>query len=379
MVTFVLAIVLALILGFAAHRASICTVRAVAEVMTPRHVSTFVNVDPSMQWVWKAAWFLSSRRASMFASVGRSVLWVWALTLPVFWLMPSAGSGILGWQLSGMAMLGGLSFGLGAALNGGCAYSTMARLVDGDGRMLAAIAGFAGGVLVFTALAGWELLARPTPAPALITTALPWLGLLAIPMLLWALYEAVRLWRSRDRSMRLVDLLLATRYRLSTAALLIGLPGALLFLLFGPFGYTATFELVIEGAFGTRPWPPTMRWVLLIAVLCGMLASTVQRGSFRIDWRPRREWLLNAAGGAFMGFGTALAPGGNDALVLYGIPIVSPYALPTYAALAVGVAVGLMLMRFLFGIVARVETRDDTFITDTWTRPWTRPLPPARS
>ena len=41
-----------------------------------------------------------------------------------------------------------------------------------------------------------------------------------------------------------------------------------------------------------------------------------------------------------MGFGTALAPGGNDVLILYGIPTVSPYAVPTYTALAVGVAAG---------------------------------------
>ena len=350
MALFVLAVVLALILGFASHRASICTVRAVAEVM-------------------------SSRRASMFASVIRSVLWVWAVTLPLFWLMPSAATGIAGWQFTGMAMLGGLSFGLGAAINGGCAYSTMARLVDGDGRMLAAIAGFAVGVLVFATLAGSNLVARPAPAPALIDTVLPWSAVLAALVLLWGLYEAVRLWRTRDRGVRFIDLLLASRYRLSTAALLIGLPGALLFLLFGPFGYTATFELVIEGSLGTRPWPPTTRWVLLIAVLAGMLASTLQRGSFRINWRPQLEWVRNAAGGALMGFGTALAPGGNDALVLYGIPILSPYALPTYAALAVGVAVGLLLMRTLFGIEAKVETRNDTFIADTWTRP----LPPAKA
>jgi uncharacterized membrane protein YedE/YeeE len=350
MATFILAIVLALILGFASHRASVCTVRAVAEVM-------------------------SSRRASMFASVGRSVLWVWAVTLPLFWLMPEGATGIAGWQLTGMAMLGGLAFGLGAAVNGGCAYSTMARLVDGDGRMLAAIAGFSAGALVFATLAGSNLVARPAPSPALIDTVLPWSAVLAALMLLWALYEAVRLWRTRDRGARLVDLLLASRYRLSTAALLIGLPGALLFLLFGPFGYTATFELVIEGSLGTRPWPSTTRWVLLVAVLVGMLASTVQRGSFRVDWRPRAAWLLNAAGGALMGFGTALAPGGNDALVLYGIPILSPYALPTYAALAVGVAIGLLLMRALFGVEAKVETRNDTFIADTWTRP----LPPEKS
>src|SRR5215467_13582827 len=168
MATLILAIVLAFILGFASHRASICTVRAVAEVMSSRGGSTFASVDPSMLWVWKMGWFLSSRRASMFASVGRSVLWVWVVALPFFWLMPSAATGIAGWQLTGMAVLGGLSFGLGAAINGGCAYSTMTRLVDGNGRMLAAIAGFAGGVFAFTALAGANLLARPAPAPALI-------------------------------------------------------------------------------------------------------------------------------------------------------------------------------------------------------------------
>jgi len=73
----------------------------------------------------------------------------------------------------------------------------------------------------------------------------------------------------------------------------IGLPGALLFLIYGAFGYTATFELVIEGTFGTRPWPPTVRWILLVAILAGMLLSTLQRGSFRLDWRPQRAWLLN--------------------------------------------------------------------------------------
>jgi uncharacterized membrane protein YedE/YeeE len=350
MALLLLAVVLAMILGFAAHRASVCTVRAVAEIMR-------------------------SRRAYMFASVGRSVLWVWAVSLPFFWLVPAAGTGISGWTLSVAAVTGGFVFGLGAAINGGCAYSTMARFVDGDGRMLAAIIGFAAGVFGFVVLVGWSWLARPAPAPALVGHLLPWSIVLAIAILAWALYEAVRLWRSRDAKTRLIDLLLAPRYRLSTAAVLLGLPGALLFLIFGPFGYTATFELVIEGTFGTRPWPPTVRWVLLVAILAGMLLSTVQRGSFRLDWRPQRAWLFNIAGGALMGFGTALAPGGNDALVMYGIPTLSPYAAPAYLALAAGVAVGLVLMRAWFGFEARVECRNDVFVTDSWSRR----LPPEKT
>jgi hypothetical protein len=84
---------------------------------------------------------------------------------------------------------------------------------------------------------------------------------------------------------------------------------------------------------------------------------------------PRRAWLLNFIGGMLMGFGAALAPGGNDALVMYGIPTLSPYALPTYLALAGGVATGLLLLRVLIGFQAKTEFRNDVFIADSWTRP----------
>jgi uncharacterized membrane protein YedE/YeeE len=348
------AVVLALVLGFAAHRASICTVRAVAEIM-------------------------SSRRGYMLASIGKSVLWVWAVTIPIFWLMPASGTELNGWSLTGVAVLGGFMFGLGAAINHGCAFSTMARFADGDGKMLATIIGFALGVLGFATLAGWRWLPRPVPAPALVGSLLAWAMAPAFVFLAWALYESARLWRTRPSDTRLTDLILAPRYRLSTAALLVGLPGALLFLTYGPFGYTSTFELVIEGAFGTRSWPPAARWILLVAVLTGMFLSTWQRGSFRPDWRPQPVWLVNLAGGLLMGLGTALAPGGNDALVLYGIPTFSPSAAPTFAALALGVAAGLVMMHRWLGIEARVECRNDTFITDSWTRPIPIDAPPRQA
>jgi hypothetical protein len=152
--------------------------------------------------------------------------------------------------------------------------------------------------------------------------------------------------------------------------MLIGLSGAVLVLLVGPFGYTSTFEVIIERLLGTGAAPPsTTRWVLLTAVLAGMLISTLQRGSFRLDLHPRRAWLLNFAGGMLMGFGAALAPGGNDALVMYGVPSLSPYALPTYAALIAGVAGGLLLLRAVAGLQPKVEFRNDVFIADNWTRP----------
>ena len=66
-----------------------------------------------------------------------------------------------------------------------------------------------------------------------------------------------------------------------------------------------------------------------------------------------------------MGLGVALIPGGNDALVLYAIPSLSPHALPAYVAMAVGIAAALLLMRWVLGVHTRVQCRDDLFMTES--------------
>jgi len=148
---------------------------------------------------------------------------------------------------------------------------------------------------------------------------------------------------------------------------LIGACGTAIFLLFGSAGYSTTFEVVVESALGTQPSPTTGRWLLLIAVLLGMLTSTLQRRTFRFAARPQRSWSRNLAGGILMGLGVAMAPGGNDAFVLYGVPNLSPNAVPAFAAMAVGIVVAIVLLRLAFGIETRASCRADMFIADTWT------------
>ena len=65
MAALIVASVLAALLGFAAHRASVCTVRAVAEIT-------------------------SARTAYMLASIGKSALWVMAVIVPALLLTPAA-------------------------------------------------------------------------------------------------------------------------------------------------------------------------------------------------------------------------------------------------------------------------------------------------
>lgn len=339
MLNLIIACILAAILGFAAHRASICTVRAVAE-------------------------FTHSGTGYMFASIVKSALWVFAITLPVFLILPQSATALTGWQLTFTAMFGGLLFGIGAGINGACAYATMARMVDGEIGMLLTVTGFTLGVLVFVALISFGTIVRPAPAPSHLPDAIRVAPYIVAVLLALGLYEAVRLWRSRPPGATLRTLTFAPAYRLSTAALLMGLAGGLILILFGSAGYTTTFQQVIEAHAGTRPMPAYGRWIVLGAVLVGMFASTWQRGSFRVDWRPRLSWFRNVIGGFLMGLGCALLPGGNDALILYGIPGLSPHALPAYAALLLGIFVALITMRAVFHVEMRVACRNDMYIAD---------------
>jgi uncharacterized membrane protein YedE/YeeE len=334
------ACLLAFVLGFAAHRASVCTVRGIAE-------------------------FMHARTGHMMWSIAKSALFVMALAIPILLLTPASAQGISGWQLTGWAVAGGFLFGIGAAINGACAYGIMTRMVDGEGAQWIGVIGFGLGVVAFVFLLDLKWVPRPTPTSAQMKSLLPFGLAIGCALIAYALYEIARLWRSCPEGTTLRQRILAPQYRLSTAALLMGLASAVILLIYGSPGYTTTFQQSVEGVRGSRPFPAIERIVLLLAVLAGMVASTLQRGSFQLDARPRVVWLRNLVGGGLMGFGTALAPGGNDALVLYGVPTVSPHALPTVVTMLIGIVLGLAVMKALFGLEMRVACRNDVYIGDT--------------
>jgi uncharacterized membrane protein YedE/YeeE len=335
MAVLILSCALAALLGFAAQRASICNVRAVAEL-------------------------IGSRTGYMLASIGKSVLWVVVITIPFLWFMPAAAASLGGWRLSWISLLGGLLFGIGAAVNGACAFSTLARLADGQLAMLGTLGGFLLGVVGFELLAAAGLLSAPPAGTPLVGSVLAAGGVMsALVLVLWGLYEAGRLWRTRAPTARLHELAVARQYRLSTAAMLIGLANGVLYLVDGAWGYTGTLQQSVEGWLQIRMWPRSAQWILFAAMFAGMLVSTWQRGSLRVERPPGRVWARTLVGGSLMGLGAALAPGGNDALILYGIPSLSPHAVPAYLTMVVGIAAALIAMRRWLGIEMRVECRGD--------------------
>ncbi|MEI4263922.1 YeeE/YedE thiosulfate transporter family protein [Roseovarius sp. D0-M9] len=158
-----LSLFLGAILGVSAHRAGLCAVKAVAEVMTSR-----------------SGWLLwSFLKASM-----------WVFGLAAIAGTMTDGIAMRHWPMSATALLGGLLFGLGAGANGACSFSALVRLADGHVVMLFTLAGWPLGMVGVHLL--WpDLHQRPTQAPG----APVWFLLAIGP---WMLWQGLRIvWRLR--------------------------------------------------------------------------------------------------------------------------------------------------------------------------------------
>lgn len=329
-----LSLLLAALVGFAIHRAGLCTVRAMGEMLT-------------------------TRRAFMLSAFGKTVLWVAAVTMAMLLVLGDVKAPGTTWAISLHAVVGGLAFGIGAALNRACAFSMLARLANGEARMVLALAGFCLGA--FAAHLGVDSLALPPrePMTPAYGGAPAWLPAALIALTPWTAWEAFRLWRTRSTSAGWTKLVLAPIYRLSTAAALLGVANGALYALHGPWAYTSTLASWAQNLASGGPPPDWQKWAFAGALILGAVASAWQRGSIRPDWRPSVAWVTNAAGGTLMGFGAAIAPGGNDALVQHHVPGLSPHALPTFGAVLLGIAIVLVAMRMATGRTMIVNCRGD--------------------
>jgi toxin CptA len=81
-------------------------------------------------------------------------------------------------------------------------------------------------------------------------------------------------------------------------------------------------------------------FLLLGAVLGGWSAGLL--GSTRIS---ARRLLACFIGGVLMGWGSLLIPGGNDGLVLVGMPLLWPYAWLAFATMCVSIGCAMLAQK----------------------------------
>ena len=245
--------------------------------------------------------------------------------------------------------------GLGMAINGSCAFATLSRLGKGDAEMLVTLAALVTGATCTTVLSEHFAAPSPLPTPAAFDPSQTWVVLLLLFCGAWGAWKIVRLLRTRSAGASLRS----KTYRLSTTALLIGGTNGFLFSIFGNWSYTATLVRSARGLADGSPWFDGVYWMLFGALLFGMIVSSWLRHSFRLRLQPRFSWWRNLVGGGLMGAGAAMIPGGNDALLLDGIPNLSPHAAPAYLAMVLGIATVLACLQLGGRRIDKVDCSGD--------------------
>jgi uncharacterized protein len=296
-----LAVPLALIAGFALQRGNICVVRAVREGVETRDWRLFGAILEC------AAWALAGLVLAEAAGLMRREDW------------PAQPSLLL-------AALGGATFGVGAMLNGACAFGTVGRLASGEWGLLAMPAGF---VLGAGAARGLGLAAPLTTSAA----AAP----LALVLSALAVFVAFRLWGAwRVGAAATLNVVRAPHWPPPMAMAVLGLANVALLSLVFAWPYTTLLVDISTGG----GMDLALRGALALTLAAGAYAGA--RSAGRFAWRaPDRAGLLSSlAGGALMGAGAMLIPGGNDGLVLLGLPLLQPSAFVAYAAMAGVIALG---------------------------------------
>jgi hypothetical protein len=274
-----LSIVLCLIVGSAIDTGNICVVRAAG------------NLAAGKPALAVSALFASACAAIVFFLNTRLGL----LRQPPPWSYPTL-----------MTFAGAALFATGALVNGACAIGTVGRLARGD---IGYIATAAGALAVALLIPHAMIASRIPDIPAMTGSA--WLGII-LAFTAVIMIVSRRHWRA----------------------------GSLL-----------SYAVIGVAAAGITNWRGDWTWLSLIqatrldmpiqygvfacvaAVLLGALLTALVKGHFHFIRPDPMKMSREAIGGGLMAAGSILIPGGNDALLVFGIPSGDPNAVTGYAVM----------------------------------------------
>lgn len=305
-----LTLILLFTIGYAALRTSVCMVMAAREIVIDRRANRLTG------FLLAAAFSALAMAASM--AFGRNPFTM-----------------ILGYPASGAAIAGGALFAVGAAVNGRCAMGTLAALASGELRHIAtligmiAAAGFATPIVIDSIAA----MAGPPRTPSLLVYShvlVTASGASIITILLSALL--VRNLR-RARTPKLWSPLFAMS--------LIGMASGLLFAIDQQWPYTSLITALAAGETADA----ARRIGLALVLLAAMTVSAWRGGIVRLNLGTAQKWAGATFGGLLMGIGASLVPGGNDAMLMTGVPLLLPNLIVAYISMII-VLVTIEWMRF---------------------------------
>ncbi|MBZ9793784.1 YeeE/YedE family protein [Rhizobium sp. 3T7] len=277
---------LSFILGFAMNHGSICTFIATTELVL-------------------------KRRPARFLALAECAIWA-AIAYVVLEKLPTMHDG---WAPLAHMIGAAVLFGVGVYVNGACIFGSVGHFGNGELEF-----GFTFlGILAILSLDTLFSL-RGDPMPFSGTPPL------ALETLLFALaaFLVLRLGLSLKSE---------TNYlRLTVAMTTIGVTSAALSAFASSFSITTSIGSLLS-------IPVTSSLIFVCMTMGSFISARSRRHRFSLSWPTWRSLLRKTVGGLLMGFGALLIPGGNDTLLLVGLPMGAWQAFTAYVMMVATLAV----------------------------------------
>jgi toxin CptA len=283
---FLVAFIAALLMGFANQRGGTCTVAAIEEILAERQHTRFIALIEASFWVAAGLLLLGA----------------------IHHLPPTPG----GFSVGIATIIGSILFGIGAFVNRACLFGSVARLGSGEWAYLATPFGF------YLGAALGNHLPPPTNlnARSLLHEAPLWLAIFTGAIL------ALRILSHGASIRRSPQPMLGHIWSPHVATIVIGLTFLTGFLSAGAWTYG---ELLVDAARGNAD-EVASKFILNVGLLAGAVLGGWSARCLRFAVPSRSAIAKAGIGGAIMGVGGTLIPGGNTGLILMGMPLLWPYA-----------------------------------------------------
>ena len=299
-----IAVILAFWLGYSTNRSGTCVVAAAHEIVHRRRARRVIGLT------------VASLAAGLVA-------------VPLAW--SPVGSVLEGsTDLSITLVIGGVAFGLGALINDACLLGSLGRLGNGESRLLALPLGLTAGFLVTFGL----YQPKPQSFPSILSTPSTTTAVILATFLVALVLLIAFIFRNAMKE--------AGTQTAMISMIVLGITGGALYALMPAWAYAdlilASLPLGLDRTRGAAV-------TTVLAAVAGAIVSAHRKRT----WHPRgaspRQLAQTFAGGALMGAGTALIPGGNDSLILAAIPALSLSGIVAYVVMFIVIAIGLATTR----------------------------------
>jgi uncharacterized protein len=277
---------LGFVLGFALNYGSICTVIATRELVSEKRPARYIALVECAVWA-----------ALVYAMLGTS---------------PTMQQG---WSPLGYLVPAAVLFGIGTYVNGACVFGSVGHFGNGDIDF-----GFAYlGILAVSYVASLSgLLPGQPPISAFLPVGLLFLAILLLAML------ALRFLLSLGSE--------SNFWRLTLSMGAIGITFTILADFVPGFSITPSVGSIV---------PITVAGVAIAVCMFGgsVVSARLMRRRFILKWPTLETIVRRTLGGILMGLGALLIPGGNDTLLMIGLPMGAWQAAIAYMLFAGTVAV----------------------------------------